>query len=69
MRGETEFLVDRDKHRIVKRDGLWKLYCPVRGTGPASLIVTGRFEYIVEALNWPCDETVGAVRRSHHFPL
>ncbi len=30
--GEVPFLVDRDKHRIVKLGGAWRIYCPERGT-------------------------------------
>lgn len=31
------FLVDRDKHRIVKRSGVWMMYCPTlnRQHGPS----------------------------------
>lgn len=55
QRGETEFMVDRHKHRIVKRDGLWKLYCPRRGTGPNSLILSDTFDRILAAYSGePC---------------
>ena len=40
MTTETPFLVDRNKHRIVKRDGVWKLYCPLRGTNNLVLAKT-----------------------------
>jgi hypothetical protein len=56
---ETEFLVDRHKHRIVKRDGVWKLYCPERGGD--SLILTARFADIVHAFTLPCSESGGGL--------
>jgi len=48
---DTQFLVDRHMHRIVKRDGAWKLYCPQRG--PDRLICAGSFEILVRVLYMP----------------
>lgn len=48
---ETEFLVDRHTHRIVKRDGKWKLYCPRRG--PDKLICTNSFDVLIRVLYMP----------------
>jgi hypothetical protein len=50
---ETTFLVDAYKHRIVKRDGTWKLYCPERSGD--SLILANTFKLIRIALTeYPC---------------
>jgi hypothetical protein len=50
---ETEFLVDGHKHRIVKRDEVWKLYCPERGGD--SIISAVAFESLRIALvHYPC---------------
>ncbi len=47
------FVVDRWKHRIVKRSKVWALYCPARG--PEDLILTDRFEWVLFALtSFPC---------------
>lgn len=46
------FLVDRRKHRIVKREGVWRMYCPKRG--PNSIIFTIGWDYVLEACLTPC---------------
>jgi hypothetical protein len=47
-----EFLVDRHKHRIVKRAGIWRMYCPERGT--ESIICCPRFSHVLAAVHTPC---------------
>lgn len=56
---ETQFLVERHKHRIVKLDGMWKLYCPERGGD--SLILAPLFGQIVHAFTLPCSEPGGGL--------
>lgn len=47
------FLVDTFKHRIVKREGIWRLYCPERG--PDDIIFcTADYPYITAVLDTPC---------------
>jgi hypothetical protein len=49
---DVPFLVDRRKHRIVKREGIWRMYCPERGRG--SIIFAAAWEYVLDACLTPC---------------
>lgn len=53
MIAEVPFLVDRRKHRIVKREGAWRLYCPKRGAEDV-VYTTWPFPVIAHVLNEPC---------------
>lgn len=65
---ETPFLVDRWKHRIVKRDGMWKLYCPARGAD--DLIFAHHFEWVLFALtDFPCRHGYVDEPQSHGVPI
>lgn len=46
----VHFLVDRDKHRIVKRDGLWCLYCPEleKANSDSVIYTNGPFQAIIQ---------------------
>ena len=52
MSNSREFLVDRHKHRIVKRDGVWKFYCPFRG--PDGIIFCMTFAAAIFLLLFQC---------------
>ncbi len=55
---EIPFLVDRYKHRIVKREGVWRLYCPERGTN----------DIITVLLEEPCPHETVPARFSSGWP-
>lgn len=46
------FLVDTRKHRILKRFGWWRMYCPRRG--PDSIIFTAEWRHVLNACDTPC---------------
>lgn len=54
-------LVDKHTHRIVKEDGIWKMYCPQRG--PDDLIYTYAWRLVEYALRnagrCPHDQLLG----------
>lgn len=66
---DVEFLVDAYKHRIVKRDGLWRLYCPYRGGDAPGIIMAPRFPLIRAVLLLPCVERVDGHLESHGMPM
>jgi hypothetical protein len=65
----TPFLVDGFKHRIVKRGGMWRLYCPKNGVGPKSLVIAYDFEAIRVAMTYPCRYQQSGETHSHLVPV
>ena len=64
---EIPFLVDRYKHRIVKREGVWRLYCPERGTNDIIYCVAP-FPFITVLLEEPCPHETVPARFSSGWP-
>lgn len=51
-RPNAEFLVDQDRHRIVKRAKWWRMYCPKRGT--QDIIVAPTFDQMLDLARCRC---------------